>query len=71
MKNPVVRQFKILYNIWKLREIIDEIKHISKKIILFGSCTGGTDVKESDIDLLIITEEKRSVKESISEFNKK
>jgi predicted nucleotidyltransferase len=71
MKNAVVRQFKVLYNIWKLKGLVDEIKQASKKIILFGSCAEGTDVKESDIDILVITEVKKSVKESISNFNKK
>ena len=71
IKNAVVRQFKILYNIWNLTGLVDELKQNSKKIILFGSCSEGTDVEESDIDLLILTEEKRFVKEGISNFNKK
>jgi predicted nucleotidyltransferase len=71
MKNVIVKQFKSLYTIWQLKKFVDEIKEKSKKIILFGSCAEGTDVKESDIDLLVITEEKRFVKESISNFNRK
>lgn len=71
MRNVVVKQFKILYNTWKLKELVEEIKQTSKKIILFGSCAEGIDVKESDIDLLIIAEEKKFIKESISNFNKK
>lgn len=71
MKNAVAKQFKILFNIWGLKELVDKIKQSSKKIILFGSCAEGIDVKESDIDLFIITEEKEFVKRSISDFNKK
>lgn len=71
MKNAVAKQFKILFNIWELKELVDKIKQSSKKIILFGSCAEGIDVKESDIDLFIITEEKEFVKRSISDFNKK
>ncbi|HLD18405.1 MAG TPA: nucleotidyltransferase domain-containing protein [Candidatus Nanoarchaeia archaeon] len=71
IKNAVVKQFKILYNVWNLKNLVNEIKHISKKIILFGSCAEGTDVGESDIDLLVIAEEKRFAKESISNFNRK
>jgi predicted nucleotidyltransferase len=71
MKNPVVKQFKILYNIFELNDFIDEIKKISDKVILFGSCSEGTNVKESDIDVLIITEEKNSVKKYVSIFNEK
>ncbi len=42
-----------------------------KKIVLFGSVAEGTDVKESDIDMLIIAEEKSAAKDRISEFNRK
>jgi len=71
MKNATVKQFKILFNVWKLKSLVDEIKQKSKKIVLFGSCAEGIDVKESDIDILVITEEKIFVKESISNFNEK
>ncbi|MDI6807114.1 MAG: nucleotidyltransferase domain-containing protein [Candidatus Aenigmarchaeota archaeon] len=71
VKNPAVRHFKILCNIWKLKKLVDKLKEKSKKIILFGSCAEGMDVKESDIDLLIIAEEKGFVKGTISIFNKK
>lgn len=71
MENPVARQFKILYNVWNLRKVVEKVGNYSRKIILFGSCAEGTDTKESDIDLLIIAEEKRPVEEAISEFNKK
>lgn len=71
MKNTVVKQFKILWNIWNLKSFVEKVKEKSKKIILFGSCAEGTDVKESDIDLSIITEEVESVKRNVSDFNKK
>jgi len=69
--DPFVKQMKIMSNLWTLRKFVDEIKGKTKKIILFGSCAEGTDVRESDIDILIITDEKRPVKESVSRFNQK
>ena len=71
MNEPSVRQFKILLNIFTLKPLSDRLKEKSRKVILFGSCSQGTDVKDSDIDLLIITTEKEPVKKIISDFNKK
>lgn len=39
--------------------------------MLFGSCAQGTDVKESDIDLLILTDQKDAVRKEINRFNTK
>lgn len=58
MGNAVARQFKVLFNVYSLNEMVDEIRHYCRKIILFGSCAEGTDTEESDIDLLILTNEK-------------
>lgn len=69
--NPAVKQFKILVNIFSLRGLIDKLTPVSRKVVLFGSCSQGIDTKESDIDLLIITAEKDHVKKIISLFTGK
>jgi len=69
--NPVVRHLKILNNLWTLRKFVEETKERAKRVILFGSCAEGTDVMESDIDIFILTKEKKAVKESVSRFNQK
>lgn len=71
LKEPAVRQFKILDNVLALKELVDKLKQHSDKTILFGSCAQGTDVKESDIDMLIVSHEKGPTKKIISEFNQK
>ncbi len=71
VKSAVVRQFKVLFNVWNLRKLVDEISGSSRKIVLFGSCADGTDVAESDIDLFVHTAEKNFAKKAISEFNSK
>lgn len=70
LKEPVVRQFKILVNIFALRELVDKLKMHSRRIVLFGSCAQGVDVRESDVDLLVIALEKESVRRIISDFNR-
>ncbi len=69
--NPVVKQLKILRNVWALRDFVAENEEWTKKIILFGSGAEGTDVSESDIDILILTDEKTSLMDSVSRFNRK
>jgi predicted nucleotidyltransferase len=57
--------------VWELRGFVEENEERTKKIILFGSSAEGTDVSESDIDILILTDEKTPLKESVSRFNRK
>ncbi|MEM3404126.1 MAG: nucleotidyltransferase domain-containing protein [Nitrososphaeria archaeon] len=69
--DPVVRQFKVLRSVYSLKGLVNELKNNSKKIILFGSCAQGSNVKSSDIDLFILTSEKDQVRKKINMFNKK
>jgi predicted nucleotidyltransferase len=66
-----VRQFKVLISVFTLKTLTDKLKVNSKRIMLFGSCALGTDTKESDIDLLVVSDKKEEVGKAISEFNKK
>ena len=70
LNEPSVKQFKILINIFSLKKLSGELNPNSRKVVLFGSCSQGTDTKESDIDMLIITTEKEPVKKIINEFNR-
>lgn len=65
------RQFKILRNTFTLKRLVDSLKVHSNKIILFGSASQGTDTRESDIDLFILSSEKEEVSREISSMNKK
>lgn len=69
-RSPVARQFKILFNVYSLRELVDQIKPHCKRIMLFGSCAEGLDVSESDVDLFILTQEKKEVMEKVSAYQK-
>ena len=69
-REAIVRQFKILTNVYALKKLTDRTKEESRRIVLFGSCAQGTDVKDSDIDLFILTSAKDSVRREVSEFNR-
>jgi predicted nucleotidyltransferase len=70
IKNAVARQFKVLLNVYSLNDLVEEIKQDCKKIILFGSCSEGTDVKESDVDLFVLTKEKDKIKLKVNAYRK-
>jgi len=63
--SPAIKYFKIFINIQELDETLKAITPECKKIILYGSCTTGEDTSESDIDLLIITENVSEIKQKL------
>lgn len=71
LAEPTIRQLKIAVNTFALKKLVDKLKQNSRKVVLFGSCSQGTDTKDSDIDMLIITAEKEPVRKILSEFNRK
>jgi predicted nucleotidyltransferase/predicted transcriptional regulator len=68
--DPRIKQLKILNNVWTLHDFVSDNKDRMRKMILFGSSADGTDIGESDYDILILTDQKTSLKESISRFNR-
>jgi predicted nucleotidyltransferase len=69
--DPFVRQMKSAGNVWALRNFVEGLKCSSRKIMLFGSCAEGTDTAESDVDVLILTEDKSAARAAVSAFNRK
>lgn len=71
MNNAVVRQLKILFTLLQLDNLIRQTKPFSDRIILFGSSAEGTDVKDSDIDLILLTDNKSQLTDVVYKFNTK
>jgi len=71
LRNAVTRQLKVLFNVYFLDELVESIKPDCKRLLLFGSCSEGTDIKDSDIDIFVLTNEKDKVKLKISTHQKK
>ena len=68
-QNPVTRQLKILANIQSLTPLLEKLKEHTQRVTLFGSCAEGNDTATSDIDLLIITDQTKTTKKTISDYN--
>jgi predicted nucleotidyltransferase len=71
LKEPTVKQLKIAINTFELKKMVDKLKNYSRRVVLFGSCSQGTDTKDSDVDLLIVAMEKEPIGKLLSDFNKK
>ncbi len=63
--HPFVREFKKLSNLCRLYPLIENLKELSDKIILFGSEAEGTNLPDSDTDLFIVSEHKDKVRSII------
>ncbi len=61
--SPALVRIRVALNLIEIEPKITVLKKFSNKIVLFGSCSNGTDTNESDIDLLVVTSEKtRTIK---------
>jgi predicted nucleotidyltransferase len=58
-----------MVNLMLIEPLVEELKNISSRIILYGSCALGTDNSESDLDLFIISNSEEDVSNVISTFN--
>jgi predicted nucleotidyltransferase len=71
LSNPVSREFKVLFNIMDLRNLVEDLKPDAERIILFGSGAEGRDAKDSDLDLFILTRDPSKVKDIARRAEKK
>jgi predicted nucleotidyltransferase len=69
--NPIINTFKILNSLLILEPLVHELKEYSSKIILYGSYSTGKFTSESDVDLLIVSEEKDKVTSIIDRLRRK
>jgi predicted nucleotidyltransferase len=58
-RHPFVRQFKILSTVAHLEPLLQVLRPLARQVTLFGSCAQGTDTVESDVDLFILTPDRR------------
>jgi len=66
--NAALTEFKKMVNLMLIEPLVEELKKMSSRIILYGSCALGTDNSESDIDLFIVSNSKEDVSNVISGF---
>jgi len=62
VESPLVLQLKTTSNLVRLAPLIEQMKPLCLKIILFGSRAEGTHRSESDFDLLAIVDDDEAVR---------
>ena len=67
--NAAIIEFKKLINIMLIEPLIEDLKNISGRIVLYGSCAQGTDASQSDLDLFVVSNDKERVTDVISSFS--
>lgn len=66
--NAVLIEFKKMVNLMLIEPLVEELKKISSRVVLYGSCALGTDTSESDMDLFVVSNNKEDVSNVISGF---
>jgi len=66
--SAAIIELKKLVNTTLVEPLIEKLKNISSRIVLYGSCAQGIDNSQSDLDLFIVSNDKEGVMEAISNF---
>lgn len=67
---PAIKFFKILNILILLNPIIEDLKKITKKIIIYGSYSRGESVKGSDVDLLIVSNKREEIQKILERYSR-
>jgi predicted transcriptional regulator len=66
--NAALMEFKKVVNLVLIEPLVAELRRMSSRIVLYGSCALGTDNSESDLDLFVVSNSKEDVANVISNF---
>lgn len=66
---PIVIEFKKLVNLILIEPLVEKLKNISNRVVLYGSCAQGMDNSQSDLDLFVVSDNKESVLEIVNSFS--
>jgi len=69
LSNVAITELKKLINIMLIEPLTEQLTNISSRIVLYGSCAQGTDTSQSDLDLFIISDDRKKVMQMINSFS--
>ncbi|MEW6033348.1 MAG: nucleotidyltransferase domain-containing protein [Chloroflexota bacterium] len=67
--NAAIAEYKKLVNLILVEPLVEKLKGIADRIILYGSCAQGTDTSQSDLDLFIVADNREDVAGVVGEFS--
>jgi len=65
--NSAIVELKKLVNMMLIESLIQDLKALAHRIILYGSCAQGTDTSQSDLDLFIVSDNREQVMQVIED----
>lgn len=65
---PAIIEFKKLVNMMLVEPLVEQLKSIANRIVLYGSCAQGIDTSESDLDLFIVSSKRKAIIEAVNTF---
>jgi len=66
--NAALTEFKKMVNLLLIEPLVEKLKKISSRVVLYGSCALGADTSESDMDLFVVSNSKEDVSNAVSGF---
>lgn len=66
--NAVLTEFKKMVNLMLIEPLVEKLKKMSSRVVLYGSCALGTDTSESDMDLFVVANNQEDVSNVIRGF---
>jgi predicted nucleotidyltransferase len=69
--SPIINSIRILNTLLLLEPLVGAIRDISRRLVLFGSYATGTFTASSDLDLFIVSGEKKKILNAIDSFKRK
>ena len=67
--HPFIKQFKVLDTLANIEPLLEDLRLLTRQVILFGSCAEGTNTARSDIDMFILTPERRQVVALVNRYS--
>jgi len=68
LPNEYLERFKILNTLLALEPLVEKLKNISRRIVLYGSYATGTFTSDSDLDLFIVSEKREEALKAAANF---
>jgi hypothetical protein len=71
MLGPAIQAFRVLNTVLILEPLVGDLREISRRIVLYGSYATGTFSEGSDLDLLVVAEDKTKVTDLMEKAKRK
>jgi predicted nucleotidyltransferase len=68
LPNEYLERLKILNVLLMIEPLVEKLKNISRRVVLYGSYASGTFTADSDLDLFIVSEKREEALKAVDSF---